>query len=266
MNIHKTAIISEGAQIASDVEIGPYCVIGPNVKIASGVRLLSHICIDGHTFIDQGTKIFPFASIGYIPQDLKYNGEASTVHIGKNCTIREYVTIHPGTKHGIMKTVIGDNCLLMISVHVAHDCVIGNNVIIANNATLAGHVNIGDHTILGGMSAYHQFIRVGSYAIIGGGSMVAEDVIPFGNVKGDRAYLNGINIVGMRRRNFDRNTIGALREAFRRIFLDEDLTFERRVDEISKEYCKNDKVKEMIDFIKVDVNKPMCMPKGRVVL
>jgi UDP-N-acetylglucosamine acyltransferase len=165
-----------------------------------------------------------------------------------------------------MKTEIGDNCLLMIGVHVAHDCIIGNNIIMSNNATLAGHVTVGDNSILGGMSAYHQFIRIGHNAIIGGGSMVAEDVIPYGNVKGDRAYLNGLNIIGMKRNNLDRETINALKDAFKRIFLDDDTTFETRIKEVAKNYGNHNKVLEITDFLTKDPTKSVCMPKFKVVL
>ena len=166
--IHKTAIIQKGAQIHSEAIIGPYCTIGKNVELAKGVKLHSHVCIDGFSYIGENTEIFPFASIGYPPQDLKYNGEESRVIIGKNNIIREYSTINTGTKHGNMETVIGDNCLLMISSHIAHDCVVGDNVILANNATLGGHVILGNNVIIGGLAAVHQFVRIGKFAIVGG--------------------------------------------------------------------------------------------------
>ncbi len=261
--IHPTAVICNGAKVASDAEIGPYCVIGPNVEIRNRVTLKSHVCIDGYTIIDEGTTVFPFASLGLIPQDLKYKGEKSTVYIGKNNTIREYVTIHPGTEHGGMKTEVGDNCLLMIGVHIAHDCIIGNNVIMANNATLGGHVSVGDFAIIGGMSAVHQFVRIGTHSIIGGGSIVVEDVIPFGNVIGERAGLAGLNIVGMKRRNFDRETIKLLQNTFKRVFLDNDSTFENRTLDAEGKYGDNDKVKEIIEFLKSNNSRSICMPKER---
>ncbi|AIF82075.1 acyl-CoA dehydrogenase [endosymbiont of Acanthamoeba sp. UWC8] len=261
--IHPTAVIYDGAKVASSAEIGPYCVIGSNVEIKDGVILKSHVCVDGYTVIDEGTTVFPFASLGLVPQDLKYSGEKSTVYIGKNNTIREYVTIHPGTEQGGMKTEIGDNCLLMIGVHVAHDCKIGNNVIMANNVTLAGHVNVADFAIIGGMSAVHQFVRIGAHSIIGGGSIVVEDVIPFGNVVGERAGLAGLNIVGMKRRNFDRETIKQLQIAFKRLFVDNDNTFESRVNDVEENFGNNEKVKEIVQFLKADSSRSICMPKIR---
>lgn len=261
--IHPTAIIYKGAKIAPSAEIGAYCVIGSNVEIKEGVVLKSHVCVDGYTVIDEGTKVFPFASLGLAPQDLKYRGEKSTVYIGKNNTIREYVTIHPGTEQGGMKTEVGDNCLLMIGVHVAHDCKIGNNVIMANNVTLAGHVSVADFAIIGGMSAVHQFVRIGAHSIIGGGGIVVEDVIPFGNVVGERAGLAGLNIVGMKRRNFDRETIKQLQTVFKRLFVDGDNTFESRVADVEKKYGSNDKVQEIVNFLKSDSSRSICMPKTR---
>lgn len=266
MNIHPTAIIENGAKIADNAQVGPYCVIGAKVELEEEAKLISHVTISGNTKIGVGTLIYPFASIGHAPQDLKYHGEESTLTIGRNCRIREYVTVNPGTKTGIMKTQIGDNCLLMIGVHIAHDCIIGNNVIISNNATLAGHVTVGNNAILGGMSAYHQFTRIGHCAIIGGGSMVAEDVIPYGNVKGDRAYLNGLNIIGMKRSNLNRETINALKDAFKRIFLDDDATFEARIQEVHKNFSGHNKVLEITDFLIKHPTKSVCMPKFKMVL
>ena len=199
--IHKTSIVDKNAKISSDVNIGPFCFIGPNVELKDGVSLISNVHIEGNTSIGKGTKIFPFASIGTQPQDLKFKNEPNSLTIGENNTIREYVTINPGTESGGSKTVIGNNCLFMISSHVAHDCVIGNNVVIANNVPLGGHVTIEDSVIIGGNSAIHQFTRVGRLAMIGGMSGVTKDVIPFGLSLGNRNFLQGINLIGLRRKN-----------------------------------------------------------------
>ncbi|MCK4938928.1 MAG: acyl-ACP--UDP-N-acetylglucosamine O-acyltransferase, partial [Rhodospirillaceae bacterium] len=210
-NIHPTAIVEDGAKIGDEVEIGPYSVIGPNVTIESGVKIFSHVVVGGVTSIGSGTRIFPFASIGSEPQDLKYGGEVSRLEIGSNNTIREHVTMNPGTEGGGLLTKVGDNCLFMVGAHVAHDCQIGNNVILVNNATLAGHVEVGEFAIIGGLSAVHQFARIGKHAMLGGMSGAESDVIPYGMVIGNRGGLSGLNLVGIKRRGFDRETIHSLR-------------------------------------------------------
>ncbi len=262
--IHPTAIVSDQAKVGKNVEIGPYSIVGPQVTLGDDVRLHSHVVVEGLTTIGDKTEIFPFSSIGHRPQDLKYEGEPSEVHIGSGCMIREYVTIQPGTKGDKMKTVVGDRCLLMASVHVAHDCILGNNVIMANNATLAGHVTVGDNVIIGGLSAVHQFVRIGDHAIIGGMSGVEKDVIPYGSVKGDRAYLAGLNIVGLKRRGFERDGIDRLREAYRQLFtVDiEGSTFSDRLDQVMSHYDDHVTVAELINFIRQDGGRPICMPKN----
>ncbi len=197
--IHSTAIVSSSAKIGQNVRIGAYSVIGDEVELCDNVEVMSHVCISGRTIIGEGTKVFPFAAIGFESQDLKYHSEKSKVIIGKNNSIREYVTIHPGTESGAMQTVVGDNNLLMIGVHIAHDCVVGNNTVLANNVTLAGHVIVGNDVIIGGLSAVHQFVRIGHNAIIGGMAGVERDVIPYGAVKGERGHLYDINVIGFRR-------------------------------------------------------------------
>ena len=199
--IHNSSVIDKKAKIGKDVKVGPFCYIGPHVQISDGVELISNVHIEGNTKIGIGTKIFPFASIGTQPQDLKYKGEANTLEIGENNKIREYVTINPGTTGGGGKTVIGNNCLLMISSHVAHDCFIGNDVVIANNVPLGGHVTIEDSVVIGGNSAVQQFTRIGRLAMIGGMTGVLKDVIPFGLSFGNRNYLRGINLIGLKRKN-----------------------------------------------------------------
>jgi UDP-N-acetylglucosamine acyltransferase len=260
--IHKTAIVSDKAQIAKNVEIGPFCVIGDNVKIDEGTILKSHVVIDGNTTIGKNNIIFPFATVGLVPQDLKFAGEQSQLIIGDNNSIREHVTIHLGTKDGGMVTKIGNNCLLMVGVHIAHDCLIGNNVILANNATLAGHVQVGNNVVIGGLSAVHQFVRIGGGAMIGGMSGVENDVIPFGLVMGERAHLAGINLVGMKRQNISRDEIHALRNFYKQLFEnDGDVNFLNRVNEISQDFVQNSTIKEVINFINSETSRSFCKPK-----
>lgn len=258
-NIHPTAIVDPKANIASDVTIGPYCVVGADVTLHSGVELKSHVVVDGITTIGEGTKIFPFAVVGVIPQDLKYHGEPSQLIVGKNTVIREHATLHPGTESGGMKTVVGDNCLLMVATHVAHDCVLGNHVIMANNATLGGHVTVGDHVLIGGLAAVHQFIRIGSYAVIGGMSGVESDVIPFGRVKGERASLAGLNLIGLERGGFDKGTIKTLHKALKDLFAQTG-TMEERLTRMSEEYEDHDIVMEMIRFARGKERFGLCQP------
>ncbi|MBI1216404.1 MAG: acyl-ACP--UDP-N-acetylglucosamine O-acyltransferase [Alphaproteobacteria bacterium] len=258
--IHPTAIIEQGAQIGADVTIGPYCVVGPNVKLGDRVTLKSHVAVDGYTTIGEETAIWPFASIGHQPQDLKFKGEKAELIIGKKNMIREHVTMNPGTEGGGMKTVVGDNCLFMMSSHVAHDCIVGNNVILANNATLAGHVEVGDFAIIGGLSAIHQFVRIGPGAMIGGMSGVEYDVIPFGLVKGERAHLAGLNYVGMERRGFTKEQIQGLMKAFRQLF-ESDGTLAERADKVANDYAADQTVMRMIDFIRGREGRSLLQPK-----
>ena len=223
MTIHPTAVIEDGAKIGLDVKIGPFCVIGAQVTLDDGVELVSHVAVAGNTTIGAGTRIWPFASIGHQPQDLKFTGEESYLEIGTGNMIREHVTMNPGTAGGGLYTRVGNNGLFMMGSHVGHDCQLGDNVIMANNATLAGHVELGDFAFMGGLSAVHQFVRIGPHAMVGGMSGVEKDVIPFGSVIGNRADLGGLNIIGLRRRGFDRAAIHGLRDAYRAIFYgDED--------------------------------------------
>jgi UDP-N-acetylglucosamine acyltransferase len=236
--IDATAMIHPTARVGKNVSIGPYCVVGPNVTLHDYVCLISHVSITGHTTVGNGTTVYPFSSIGHPPQDLKYAGEESVTIIGQKCIIREYVTIQPGTSGGIMKTVVGDNCLLMVGVHVAHDCILGSHIVMANNATLGGHVQIGDHVIVGGLCAVQQFVRIGSYAMIGGMSGVDKDVIPFGLVMGERATLHGINLVGLKRHHFQSQNIQLLQEAYKFLFLEEEdkSSFQQRIDMLKDKY------------------------------
>ncbi|MGE5546405.1 MAG: acyl-ACP--UDP-N-acetylglucosamine O-acyltransferase [Solirubrobacterales bacterium] len=257
--IHPTAIVDSKAELADSVVIGPFCVVGPHVRLDERVELLSHVVVEGRTTIGEGTRIFPFASIGHQPQDLKYHGEPSTLEIGRNNQVREYVTMQPGTEGGGMVTRVGDNCLFMASAHVAHDCILGNNVIMANNATLAGHVIVGECAFLGGLSAVHQFVRIGKHAMIGGMSGVEADVIPFGMVIGNRAHLNGLNIVGLKRRGFSREDIHTLRNAYRLLFAPEG-TLQERLADVAEQFSGNAGVMEIVDFIRSDSSRSLCTP------
>ena len=256
--IHNSSVIDKKAKIGKQVKVGPFCYIGPEVQIGDNVELISSIHIEGNTKIGKGTKIFPFASIGTAPQDLKYKGEASSLEVGENNIIREYVTINPGTEGGGGKTVIGNNCLLMISSHIAHDCHIGNDVVIANNVPLGGHVTIEDSVVIGGNSAVQQFTRIGRLAMIGGMTGVLKDVIPFGLSFGNRNYLRGINLIGLRRKNYDKKKIIELDAAFKKIFSSKNL--HANLSKINGEYKGNDLVREVIDFIGKDKKRPICTP------
>ena len=260
-HIHSSAIIEEGASIADNVKIGPFCMVGNAVTLAAGVELISHVSVTGITSISENTKVFPFASLGSAPQDLKYQGEKSQLVIGKNNTIREHVTMNTGTQGGGMLTQVGDNCLFMMATHVAHDCKIGNNVIMANNATLAGHVVVGDFAIIGGLAAIHQFVRIGKHVIIGGMSAVEHDVIPYGSVIGERAHLAGLNLVGLKRRNFDRETIHALRNAYKMLFENPHGTLAERAEHVHKSFNGVAPVQEILEFMEEKGSRSLCTPK-----
>ena len=258
--IHNSSIIDKKAKIGKKVKIGPFSYIGPKVHISDGVELISNVHIEGNTKIGKGTKIFPFACIGTPPQDIKYKGETNSLEIGENNVIREYVTINPGTKGGGEKTVIGNNCLLMISSHVAHDCHIGNNVVIANNVPLGGHVTIEDSVVIGGNSAVQQFTRIGRLAMIGGMTGVLKDVIPFGLSFGNRNYLRGINLIGLKRKKYDNKKIMELNSAFKKIFSSKNL--HENLSKINGEYRENNLVAEVINFISKDKKRPICTPQS----
>lgn len=257
--IHPTAIIDPKATIGKDVSIGPFCVVGPDVVLGNKVALKSHVVVEGRTTVGDGTVIYPFASVGHAPQDLKYKGEPSQLIIGRNCVIREHATLNPGTEGGGMKTIVGDNCLLMVATHVAHDCVLGHHVIMANNATLAGHVKVGDHVLLGGLSAVHQFVRIGSYAVIGGMSGVESDVIPFGRVKGERAHLAGLNLVGLERGGFNKDQIKIIMKAVNELF-EGDGTMEERITQLEKTYAADPQVSAILQFAREKERFGLCLP------
>ena len=258
--IHKSCIIDKQAKISKGVKIGPFCFIGPNVELHENVELVSNVHIEGNTIIGKGTKIFPFASIGTQPQDLKYKGEKTKLIIGQNNSIREYVTINPGTQGGGSKTKIGNNCLFMISSHIAHDCIIGNNVVIANNVPLGGHVTIEDSVVIGGNSAVQQFTRIGRLAMIGGMTGVLKDVIPFGLSIGNRNFLQGLNLIGLRRHKYDNQKIMGLDKAYKEIFSSKNL--HENLSKINGEYKDNELVGEVIKFIEKDKKRPICSPEN----
>ena len=260
-NIHPTAIIAPSVKLAADVKVGPYCVLDGEVSIGEGTQLLSHVVIGGHTTIGANCRIFPFASLGAQPQDLKYKGEKSQLVIGDNNVIREHVTMNPGTEGGSMITSVGSDCLFMVGSHVAHDCHIGDHVIMANSATLGGHVEVGDYCIIGGLAAVHQFVRIGPHAIIGGMSGVEHDVIPYGSVMGERANLAGLNLVGLKRRGFDRDTIHALRNAYKMLFEEEEGTLAERTLKTRESYGNTNEVMQILAFVGDKGSRSLCVPK-----
>lgn len=260
--IHPSAIIEEGAVIADDAVIGPWCRVGGKARLLSGVELKASVFIDGRTEIGARTIIHPFAVIGGPPQHLGYRGEDTGLRIGADCVIREHATLNLGTPSGRGETVIGDKCFLMTGAHVAHDCIVGSNVIFANNATLGGHVVVGDYVFLGGLSAIHQFCRIGDYAFIGGCAAVAMDVIPYGSATGNHAALSSLNLIGMKRRGMSRASIHDLRNAYKRLF-DEQGTFQDRLDAVGRDYAHSEEVMRIVNFILEDTRRPLMSPPRR---
>ena len=260
--IHPSAIIENGAKIGDKVTIGAFSVVGRNVALSNNVHLHSHVVVEGYTTIGEGTEVFPFASLGSKPQDLKYADEPSQLIIGKKNVIREHVTMNPGTTGGGMITRGGDNGLFMVGAHIAHDCQVGDHVVLANNATLAGHVIIGSFVILGGLSAVHQFVRIGDHAIVGGMTGVDHDVIPFGSVKGERASLVGLNIIGMRRRGFSREEQDELRRGYKLLFSSSD-NFQDRVLKLIASNPRSSAISEIINFIQADSSRAICQPRDK---
>jgi UDP-N-acetylglucosamine acyltransferase len=258
--IHPSAVIADTARIGEGVVIGPFCVVGPDVTLGRDVRLHSHVVVDGHTEIGAETQVYPFAVLGTAPQDLKFKGEKTRLVIGERNRIREHVTMNPGTEGGGGITRVGSDCLFMVNAHVAHDCQVGNRVIMANNATLAGHVWVGDYAILGGLSAVHQFVRIGAHAMIGGMSGVESDVIPYGLVKGERASLHGLNLVGMERRGYSREDVTMAREAYRTLFRTIG-TLAERIESTAADYAENPVVSEMVTFLRDKSKHGVCQPR-----
>ena len=256
--IHKTAIIDSNAKISNNVKIGAYSVIGPNVEIGENSEIQTHVCIVGNSKIGKNNMIFPYASIGNDPQDLKFDGEQTKLEIGDNNKIREYVSINPGTKGGGGLTKIGNNCLFMVSSHIAHDCLVEDNVILANNVPLGGHAHIESNVIIGGNSAVQQFTRVGKSAMIGGMCGVVRDIIPYGIAHGNRSVLQGLNLIGLRRKNVPNKEIMILNDAYKEIFKDENLT--KNLNHLSEDFKKNKLVLDVINFLEKDKKRPICTP------
>jgi UDP-N-acetylglucosamine acyltransferase len=259
--IHALAVVDPKAQLGRGVTIGPFCTVGADVTLGDGCELLSHVALSGTTRIGARTKIFPFASIGHQPQDLKFHGEPSTLSIGEDCVIREGVTMNPGTEGGGLVTVVGNRSVFLANSHVAHDCHIGNDVIFSNNVMMAGHCQVGDFAIVGGGAAVHQFCRIGAHSFIGGMSAVENDVIPYGIAIGNRAYLAGLNIVGLKRRGFSRDVIHDIRRAYRLLFANEG-TLQERVEDVGGEFSQHKTVLEILDFIREGGNRSICTPRG----
>ena len=256
--IHNTAIIDPKAKLYKNVKVGPYSIIGANVEIEENTEVQSHVSIIGNTKIGKNNKIYPFASIGNDPQDLKFQGEETKLEIGNDNKIREYVTINPGTNGGGGITKVGNNCLFMVSAHIAHDCFVGDNVILANSVPLGGHAYIEDNVIIGGNSAVQQFTRVGRSAMIGGMCGVVRDIIPYAMVHGNRSKLQGLNLIGLRRKNIPNKDIIILSDAYKEIFKNENLT--ENLNNLKVELKEHDLVREVLNFIEKDKKRPICTP------
>ncbi len=257
--VHPSALVDPKAQLGEGVEVGPYCIVGPAVRLHDGVRLLNHVNVEGHTELGEACTVHSFASLGGAPQHLAHKGEPTRLIVGARNSIREHVTMNTGTAAGGGITRVGDDGLFMVGSHVAHDCVVGDHVVFANNATLGGHVHMGDYVFMGGLSAVHQHTRVGRQAFIGGLAAVTKDVIPFGSVWGVYAHLEGLNLVGLKRRGFGREQIKDLRSAYRLLFGPEG-TFQERLDDVARVFAHHPDVSEIVDFIRAGASRPLCLP------
>jgi UDP-N-acetylglucosamine acyltransferase len=258
-NIHPTSIVERGAELGEGVEVGPFCTIGPMVKLAEGVRLVSHVTVAGNTCVGARTVVYPGAALGHPPQDLKFKGEDTRLRIGADNVIREHVTMHLGTVTGRQETRVGDKGFFMACSHVGHDCIVGNGVVMGNNTPLGGMAAVDDFVILGGNAAIHQFGRVGKYAFIGGGAPVVGDVIPFGMVD-NHGRLHGLNLIGLKRRGFKRETINDLRAVYRELFLGSG-HFDDRLAAIAKRHANSPEVMMVIDFINAGQKRGLCLPE-----
>jgi len=261
--IHPTAIVAKGAQLHESVTIGPYCVVGEGVTLGRNVRLTSHVVVEGVTDVGDDCEIHAFANIGGPPQHLAHKGEPTQLKIGPRNIIREHVTMHTGTASGRGVTTVGSDGLHMVGSHIAHDCIVGDHVVLAKGATLGGHVEMGDYVFMGGLAAIHQFSRVGRYAFIGGLAAVTKDVIPYGSVWGNHAHLEGLNLVGLKRRGFPRETISAMRAAYRLLTADEG-AFQERLEDTAQTFGEVPEVMEIVNFIRADNNRPLCLPEREV--
>jgi len=261
--VHPTAIVAKGAELDEGVIIGPYCVVGEAVTLGRNVRLTSHVVVEGVTHVGDDCEIHAFANIGGPPQHLAHKGEPTQLKIGPRNIIREHVTMHTGTASGRGVTTVGADGLHMVGSHIAHDCIVGDHVVLAKGATLGGHVVMGDYVFMGGLAAVHQFSRVGRYAFIGGLAAVTKDVIPYGSVWGNHAHLEGLNLVGLKRRGFSRETISAMRGAYRLLMADEG-TFQERLEDTAQTFGEVPEVMEIVNFIRADNNRPLCLPEREV--
>ena len=258
--IHPTSIINANSKISENVEIGPYCIIGANVELGSNTKLHSHISITGNTKIGKNNEIFPFVSIGTPPQDLKYKGEKNSIIIGDNNKLREYVNINPGTSQGGTITKIGNNNLMMVYCHIAHDCNLGDNIVLANNVQVGGHVIIEDNAIVGGSCAIHQFSRIGRLAMVGGMTGVLSDVIPYGLSLGNRNNLIGLNLIGLRRAKISNNDIKILQKFYDLVFCNK--YFRANIENLDKDINENRYVKIIKDFLNTDKKRPISLPEN----
>jgi UDP-N-acetylglucosamine acyltransferase len=258
--VHPTAVVDANVEFGADIEIGPGCVIGPAVKLGDRTKLIAHVYVESHTELGKDNTVYPFVGLGGAPQDLSYQGEPTKLVIGDNNVIREHATLHRGTVRGRAVTTIGNNCLIMGNCHVAHDCIVGNHVIMAQTATIGGHVQVGDFAFLGGLSGVHQHGRVGRHAFVGASALMTTDLIPFGSAIGNHAHLGGLNVVGLKRRGFTRDQIHDLRAAYRLLFAEEG-TFQERIEDCAELYAKNPHVMEIVDFVRADAARPLCMPR-----
>ena len=261
--IHPTAIVDGGALIGDDVEIGPYCIVAASVTLGARTRLISHAVIDGHTEIGEDCVVHPFALLGAPPQHAGHKGEPTRLVIGARNVIREHVTMHCGTAMGRTVTTVGSDGFFMAGSHIGHDCIVGDHVTMANTATLGGHVSVADHVIIGGLAAAHQYTRIGRHAFVGGMAGVNHDVIPFGNVWGNHAHLEGLNLVGLKRRGFPRDAINTLRAAYRMLFAEEG-TFQERLEDTACAYARSAEVMEILAFIRADASRPLTTPQREV--
>ncbi|WP_140985211.1 acyl-ACP--UDP-N-acetylglucosamine O-acyltransferase [Asticcacaulis tiandongensis] len=257
--IHPTAIVDSAARLGRNVRIGPWSIVGPQVTLKDGVHLQSHVVVDGLTEVGEDTHVHPFAVLGGAPQHLAHKGEDTRLIIGARNQIREHVTMHTGTVSGGGETRVGNDCLFMVGSHVAHDAEVGNNVVMANNASIGGHVHVGDFVFLGGLCGVHQYVRIGRYSFVGGAAMVTKDVIPYGSVWGNHARLEGLNLVGLKRRGFSRDLINSMRTAYRMMFAPEG-TFQERLDDVLENFSDIPQIVEIVQYIREDSNRPICLP------
>lgn len=263
VEIHPTAIVADGAELADGVSVGPFSIVGEHVKIGARTKVLAHVIIENRTTIGEDCSIRNFANLGGPPHHFGWNGEPTELVIGDRNRIWEHVTMHIGAPGGAGVTRVGCDGFFMATSHIGHDCQVGDNVVLAHSATLGGHVDVGDFVTVSGLAAVHQHCRVGRYSFIGGLAAVTKDVIPYGMVWGNHAHLEGLNLVGLKRRNFDRETIAELRSAYRLLFAEEG-TFQERIEDTAHTFGHSSPVMEIIDFIRADATRPLCLPEREV--